>query len=380
VSTLQKEWGFLCLCVSPYSQPQKIAESLTQNLQWPALLGLAVQHGVEGLLARRLQQVGFTAVPSAIHQSLQNRIRAQQISSLALMAELFRVVQNFSNARIETVLVKGPVISLLAYDNPAIRSYVDLDLLLRQRDLRNAMLYMLQMGFESDVPESVVRAGKIAGEYVFRRPGTQCTIELHTESTLRYHPKPIPIDVLFGRKRTVCVDDREIPALSLEDELLLNCIHAAKHLWERLIWVSDVAAIVANHPELDWEKLLRAAADVRATRMLHVAIQLGVLLLALDVPPRIAAQIAKDEAVASLCRSILSWLPYAGSAPPPLARRAMFRLRMAGGGLTGAAYLARLSLSPTHEDWVRGAEVRRSWWWDALHRPFRLFRKYGSSQ
>jgi len=379
VPTLQKEWNFLCLCASPHSQPQKIFESLTQNLLWPALLDLAVQHGVEGLLARRLQQVGFTAVPSAIHQSLQNRIRAQQISSLALMAELFRVVQHFSNAQIEAVLVKGPVISLLAYDDPAIRSYVDLDLLLRQRDLRNAMLRMLELGFESEVPESVVRAGKIAGEYVFRRPGTRCTIELHTESTLRYHPKPIPIDDLFARKRTLSLDAREVPALSLEDELLVNCIHAAKHLWERLIWVSDVAATVAHHPELDWEKLLRAAADVRATRMLLVAFQLGVLLLGLDVPSRIAAQIARDKAVASLCRSILAWLPSAGAAPP-LAQRAMFRLKMAGGGLAGAAYLARLSLSPTHEDWVTGAEERRSWWWDALHRPFRLFRKYGSTQ
>ncbi|MGB2635255.1 MAG: hypothetical protein WAM58_15105 [Candidatus Acidiferrum sp.] len=55
----------------------------------------------------------------------------------------------------------------------------------------------------------------------------------------------------------------------------------------------------------------------------------------------------------------------------------MFRLKMAGGGLSGIAYLARLSLSPTQEDWAKGAEERRSWFWDAVRRPFRLLRKYG---
>jgi len=58
----------------------------------------------------------------------------------------------------------------------------------------------------------------------------------------------------------------------------------------------------------------------------------------------------------------------------------MLRLRMAGGGLTGAGYLMRLSFSPTQEDWMKGAEERRSWLWDAVRRPFRLFRKYGSNE
>jgi hypothetical protein len=33
----------------------------------------------------------------------------------------------------------------------------------------------------------------------------------------------------------------------------------------------------------------------------------------------------------------------------------------------------RLSLSPTQEDWAKGAEERRSWFWDAVRRRFRFF-------
>jgi hypothetical protein len=35
---------------------------------------------------------------------------------------------------------------------------------------------------------------------------------------------------------------------------------------------------------------------------------------------------------------------------PHLPKRAMFRLRMAGGSVTGPAYLTRLSLSPSQEE------------------------------
>lgn len=50
-------------------------------------------------------------------------------------------------------------------------------------------------------------------------------------------------------------------------------------------------------------------------------------------------------------------------------------MSMRGGGIAGVAYLLRLSLSPTDEDWQKGAEDGRWWLWDALLRPLRLIRK-----
>jgi putative nucleotidyltransferase-like protein len=349
-------------------------------MNWSGLLDLAEEHGVQGVLANRLEEVSFAGVPADAREKLQSRMRAQHLFTLAMTAELFGILQAFSVAHLQSVLVKGPVISLLAYGDPAVRSYVDLDLLVRHSDIQSASQRMLELGFRADIPESAIRAGKIPGEYLFRRPGTHRIIELHTEETFRYYPKPMPIEALFSNSRKVLLDGREVPALSLEDEFVLNCIHGAKHFWESLMWVSDVAAIVDKHPELDWQKAQRAAADVGAERMLIVAVQLAASLLRVTPSIGYTDHLHEDRTTELLCRNIQSWLPYAGAAPPPLLGRAMFRLKMAGGGLTGAAYLMRLSLSPTQEDWVKGAEERRSWFWDAVRRPFRLFRKYGSNE
>jgi hypothetical protein len=51
---------------------------------------------------------------------------------------------------------------------------------------------------------------------------------------------------------------------------------------------------------------------------------------------------------------------------------------MRGGLLAGAAYLLRLSLSPTEEeDWTPGKEGNRPTVLDGISRPLRLARKHG---
>jgi hypothetical protein len=374
---IEKEWEFLRLCASPASADSTIEEILSAGLDWNVLFELGEEHGVLGLLASRLHLSAFPGVPSASREKLYSRMRAQHLFTLSMTAELFRILQDFSACGIEAVLVKGPLVSLLAFGDPAIRSYVDLDLLVRHKDILAAARRMIDLGFDPDIPVSVIEAGKIPGEYLFKRPGTLHIVELHTEKTFRYYPRPMPLEILLARQQRVLLEGREIPVLSIEDEFVLNAIHGAKHFWERLMWVADIAAIVARHPEIDWQRVRQSAADVGAGRMLRVALQLAETLLEVPLPRPMTEEVRADKTALRLCRKVALWLPSAGYDPPVLKDRASFRVRMRG-GLAGAVYLLRLSFSPTEEDWVEGAEVRRSGFWDALRRPLRLFRKYRS--
>jgi len=378
-SSAQQEWGFLCACASPASTSAEIEQLLGPRLNWDVLLNLAELHSVPGLVNARLREVSFGGVPNSAKEKLQIRMRDQHLFTLSMTAELFRLLQGFSSARIETMLVKGPVASMLAYGDPSMRSYADLDLLVRHRDIQAAVQGMREQGFQTNLPDSAILAGKMPGDYLFRKPA-QRAVELHTEHSFRYYPRKMRIEDLFRRRCKVLLDNREVRALSLEDEFVLNCIHGAKHFWERLIWVADIAALVTNHPEMDWEKAKRAAAEAGAGRMLRVGVHLATALLRSPIPAALLPEIQKDRAVERLSRRIQTWLPYAGAAPPALPERALFRLKMAGGGITGASYLLRLTLSPTEEDWSKGEEERKPWLWDVVRRPFRLLRKYGSNE
>jgi hypothetical protein len=245
---------------------------------------LAEAHGVLGHFTAALSGIPGFQIPSPFLDSLRAHRRAHLLSNLAMTAELFRVLELFRQSEIECVVVKGPVLSLRAYGEPAVRQYADLDLLLHQKDIPRAAEILVDAGYDSRISAEAIRGRKIPGEYRFRAQGTEIILELHTESTLRYFPLPLPIEKYFQSKTSLSLDGRPVSALSAEHEFVLISVHGATHFWERLMWVCDVAAMVHNHPELDWNLIRRSAAEAGAERMVRVALLLAERSLGVAVP------------------------------------------------------------------------------------------------
>jgi hypothetical protein len=371
------EWPLLLECCSPRPDRERINALLAQTPKWRELIALAEEHGVISQLDIAMRSVLQGSIPEEIAVSLRQRHRTQLLFTLSMTAELFRLLEEFRSVGAEAIVVKGPVLSMRAYGDPGLRQYVDLDFLIRARDLLSATRALNESGYEGDVPVEAMEAGKIPGEYLFMRRGSRLLVELHTEHTFRYFPRPLPIEDYFARRTEVALDGHQVPALSAEDEFVLICIHGAKHFWERLMWVADVAAMAGGATKLDWDIVARSAQAVGAKRMVSVALRLVQDLLHFQIPGEIRNTVERDAVAARICERIKVWLPYAGFAPPSLLQRALFRMKMPEGVIAGPAYLLRLSLSPTEEDWIEGAETKRSWFWDAMQRPFRLLKKYG---
>jgi hypothetical protein len=377
VSSFRNEWSVLLEAASPSHNSSRLAQ-LLRSTDASRLIVLAEEHGVIGHLVASLSGLEEDALHPQARQLLMDRQRAQNFLTLRLTAELIRLLQRFSSEDIAALVVKGPVLAMRAYGDPARRSYGDLDLLVRQRDIRRATELMMAAGYQAAVPLGAIDAGKIPGQYLFSKPDLKLLVELHNDLTLRYFPRRLPIEEFFARQVRVRLDAHEAPALSVEDELVLICIHGAKHFWERLIWIADVAALVSRQSSMDWERAAESAKTVGAERMLHTGLRLATDLLKVQLPERVSAAVRSDAA-AKLVERILSWLPSAGYAPPGLFERAAFRLRMRGGVISAPGYLLRLLLSPTEEDWQNEGQLSRNRLLDVLRRPFRLARKHGRS-
>jgi hypothetical protein len=304
------------------------------------------------------------------------RQRDQNVLTLRLTAEMFRLLELFAAKNLPALAIKGPVLAMQAYGDPAMRSYGDVDLLVRQRDIRRVTEVMLASGYQATVSLRAIDAGKIPGQYLFSKPDSNLLVELHNDFTLRYFPRRLPIEDFFGRQMRVPLDAYEVPTLAVEDQLVLICIHGAKHFWERLSWIADVAALVTRQTGIDWNRASESAKAVRAEHLLNTGLRLAADLLHARLPDKISIGVQSDAAAAKLVNGILCWLPAAGWSPPGLFERAVFRLRMRGGLLAAPAYLLRLSFSPTEEDWQTHGRISRNGFRDTLLRPFRLARKY----
>ncbi len=375
-SSIENEWPVLLECASPQPDARKLS-AVVHAANGPRLLELAAEHGVLGQLAARLGKLDGGPVLRETQRALLDGQRAQNFVTLRMTAELFRVLDQFASAGIGALVVKGPVLAVRAYADPAMRSYGDLDLLVRPRDIRRATELMMAAGYHAVVPLAAIDAGRIPGQYLFSRVDSKLLVELHNDLTLRYFPRRLPLETWFERQAYVRLDSREVPVLSVEDELVLICVHGAKHLWERLMWIADVAALVSRQANLDWERAAASAQEVGAERMLHTGLQLAVTLLKLRLPDYVLKKVKSAKVAANLTGQILNWLPAAGYAPPGLFERAAFRIRMHGGLVSSPAYLMRLMFSPTEEDWGAGAEENQRAFLEVLRRPFRLARKYG---
>jgi len=375
MASFQDGWPALLECASPLCNTLRLRE-LLRGVDWRGLFARAEQHRVLGHLALRLGEVAESALPAELKQTLLERHRAQVFSTLKLTAALFHVLKILAAKDIPGLVVKGPVLAIHAYGDPAMRSYGDLDLLVRQSDIRLATESLRAAGYLASIPLSAIDGDRIPGQYLFSKPDDHLIVELHNDFTLRYFPRRLPLEELFDRRVLVRLDAYEVPGLAVEDELVYVCVHGATHLWDRLSWIADIAALVTRQTEIDWHRVRDTASKVGAERMLHAGLRLASDLLHAHLPNSVFGAMQRDAGAAKLAACARSWLAV-GDASPTLLDRTAFRLRMRGDALRAPAYLLRLSLSPTEEDWNQGHPESRYTFFDALRRPFRLARKYG---
>lgn len=377
IRAFEREWAALRECVSPWRDEERLRNSFL-DIDWHRLLLLAEEHRVSGQLAACLNNDSSApVVPPEVKQSLLDRRRMQTLQTLRLTAKLFRLLEIFGKERVSTLVIKGPVLAMQAYADPSVRTYGDLDLLVRQRDIRRATELMIASGYDEAVPLTAIDAGKIPGQYLFSKTDSKLLVELHNDLTLRYFPRPLPLEEFFARQIRVRLDAHEVLAPCVEDELVLICVHGAKHFWERLSWIADVAGLVARQRNINWERAESTAKEVGAEHLLHTGLRLAVAVLHAELPEAVSSRVQEDAVAAKLAARALRWLPSAGYASPGLLERAAFRLRMRGNFLAAPAYLLRLSLSPTEEDWHAGDKFNSNRFLDALRRPFRLAKKHG---
>lgn len=376
ISSFQDEWSIILECAAPVSASPRITE-LARSADWSRLLLLAEEHGVLGHLARRLRELDENLVPAAIRGQLLDRHRAQVFSTLRMTAEMFRLFDLFAAQGIPALAVKGPVLAMQAYGDPAIRSYGDLDFLIRQRDIRRATESLQDFGYQATVHLRAIDAGNIPGQYLFFKPDANLLVELHNDFTLRYFPRRLPLDKFFERHTLIRLDDHESPALAIEDQLIYICVHGATHFWGRLSWIADVAALVSRQAGVDWQQATNTAKEVGAECMLHSGLRLATDLLNARLPGKVLAVMQGDVGATRMAASALKCLVADCNTSPSFFERVAFRLRMPGSRIAAPGYLLRLIFSPTEEDWLADGKTKQNRLFNAIRRPFRLARKYG---
>jgi hypothetical protein len=266
---------------------QHVAEQLDRPINWKLLLGEAHRHSVLPLLGYHLHQYFWPQIPQEVRNLLTEASRECQWRNLALRAELLRILAILKAAMVPAIPLKGPLLAVEAYGNSALRMYADLDILVHKADLEKA-----RQALEADryVPSFrfTPRAyqGYIRQECVlpFKHSQRGIPLEIHWSLTEKYLSINLPIDSFWQRSVPTLFAGQTVLAFRAEDLLTYLCIHAAKHQWERLEWLSSVTGIIEAHPEFDWVAVRRMANDSGVSRFVRVTLLLANRLLQTPLP------------------------------------------------------------------------------------------------
>jgi hypothetical protein len=357
---------------------QRILSVASGQPDWKELLAATSEHTLTSLVWKNLDDCAPAALPAPWRERFSRSYFESSCRNLALTAELFRVLAALQSRGVSATPYKGPVLAAQAYGEVALREFSDLDIIVPQRQIVAAHEVLLALGFSPEIAASEPSPSprQTPGQYVYRK-GAGTLVELHTEHTLRYFPAVLDIDALCARRQPITLAGRQVLTFSPEDTLLLLSVHGSKHLWDRLSWIADIAALAArSRPDWrpDWPLLLRRARSWRVQRMLLLGVGLAARLLEASPPNEVAHCLRRDKVARQLIEQISSRFLSPEKIQVGVLSRFAFRVRMRGSFAQGLPYALRLALMPTEHD--RGKRRLPDPLY-ALLRPLRLARTYG---
>jgi len=319
----------LLLCCARTSIDSKTLELLRtllrQDMDWPRLIQRAGSHGVLPLLYRSLYRSSPDAVPKVILDQLREGFRSNVQHSLLLTAELLKLLHLFAVHGINAIPFKGPVLAASVYKDLSLRPFSDLDVLVNRDDILKAGGLLASEGYQpatdngvaSDQnpdPEDVAYFGPKFYIFVHQDHGTR--VDLQWRVTQRYFSFSLEENHGRGRLVPVMVAGRSVLTFAPMDLLLILCAHGAKHQWQKLKWICDVAELVRTEKEkIDWGKLQQEASRQGVGRMLSLGLFLARDLLGAELPVEVSKAVERDFGGGSVVLRIVSKL-FTGSIEP----------------------------------------------------------------
>lgn len=246
-----KALRFLCQAVArsflpvPSEQEGSETPSPTSTQVDPDhLVELAKRHRVEALAALGLKGTSW----AAHFENAQVRNAMLQMRQAKAAREIFA---EFDAQNILCTTVKGPAVATFGYAQPALRTSIDIDLLIHPESLPAVRKSLAELGFVQAYPDFPVAEQnwsglmKVEKGISYRRPSDHIQLDLHWRAFRNPHLWPE-----FEEKWPTWVARFEeglwsgVPHLPPAQTLAYCIIHGAYSGWFRLKWLADVHGLI----------------------------------------------------------------------------------------------------------------------------------------
>jgi hypothetical protein len=252
---------------------------------WDTILSLAQREGLSSTVYARVRAgAPGTAVPESATASLARRYDEGAARTAKAYAELEPVLRALGAAGVRAMLLKGAALARFTYEDPALRPFTDLDLLVRADDVAAAGQAMRAAGYAAAGPEHPTGTY----EHCYFAPSWQrLPVDIHWRYAEPFHAIELDYVDLFARASLVRIGHEAALLPSPEDLLVALSVHVVREVWESkpmLRYLCDVAETIRRQ-RVDWDRLVACARASRHLRApLRLTLRAAEALLGADVP------------------------------------------------------------------------------------------------
>jgi hypothetical protein len=273
------------------------------------LLQAAELHGIVIPLYRAFLSGNLLASDAT---ALTDMARRRRAGALQISTSALNVCEWLQNEGVRHAILKGPAVAA-AYPE-ADREFGDLDLLIAPGQMSRAIATIEKHGGERRSDVSWPRPDGIEEISLFLPGGVD--VDLHAELLVHSRDRAdfrLPTGQLLLRATSECVLGSELPVLDPVDTLIHVALHAVISGGDRLVWLSDLDALVRRRP-VSWPTLLSRSRDARAALVVGVMLDRATMVLGTPVPRDVLRSLEIRGVVwAFLLRMFEKWRPTAAN-------------------------------------------------------------------
>ena len=274
---------------------------------WEALADAAQWEGVAPLVYWAFSQSGnFSSVPSAIQDVLRFSYSVTWMQNQKNFRELETVSHLFAGAKIPVVLLKGLCFALTIYPDIGLRPMGDMDVLVPQSSLNEAVQIATSLGYSEAKPEaSPGLRDLLYHEVCLQKAGSLSTIlEIHhslvADKAFSYS---VPVDWFWEQTKPL----NALPPMHIENLLMLTptaqLLYASAHAMLQhginetpLRWYYDLDQIICRYENnIDWKLLLLQARKFEWGSALDEALGKTISYFDTPIPNTVMAELSKHS-------------------------------------------------------------------------------------
>lgn len=281
-----------CLSHRPVAARREMARSyLETGVDWTTVRREARRHRVLPFFFRTLDHLLGAQLPDSIRNQIEEDRRGVRIQNTFLSQELGRIAQQFEDATLPLLAMKGPVLAKTAYNDLATRHSVDLDILVPKAKFSEAERVLHNLGYEYAAKRKRLTGWRkrfslyLDGQWQFTRAGGAFSLDVHTRVMPPGYPFPTSFEPFWKRARKISLsEDVSVWGFAPEDMVLILSYHGIKNQWRALKYVLDLAELIRATPDLDWSAIVERARQMKSTRVLRLGLSLSQEVLEASLP------------------------------------------------------------------------------------------------